>query len=88
MDKKNQTISFKVSETMKEKAVWVEGKTNITFTNILRLATKLIIDYVEEHGQITMPFTLIPQRELSALRKRLAELEASDATPKKTAARR
>ena len=60
---KESRISVKIDQILKDRVQRVEDSTGIGEPSLVRSCLVALCDYVEQNGELTIPFTVIPKSE-------------------------
>jgi predicted DNA-binding protein len=58
--KSERRISVRIPMRIKERLQGASERTGIKEADIIRSCVEALCDYVEEHGQLTLPFKIVP----------------------------
>jgi predicted DNA-binding protein len=60
------SVSVRVSAEIKKRLDALEQQTGLDESTIIRAAIEACLDYVEEHGEITLPLAVLPKSKSAA----------------------
>jgi predicted DNA-binding protein len=72
---KDALFSVRMPYSLRERLEMVECRTRITPSILTLEALEAICIYVETHGEIRMPFHLVPSAKLEALKSAASQIE-------------
>lgn len=83
---KDERIAIKVESELKRRLEKVAEQSSITEPSLVRACVTAICEYWETHGELTVPFSVIPSKRLldfeNAFDKQVTYLKPSEETQK------